>query len=147
MTNYTNALKRVLKRKKINPVTGLKEPSMEGVFLTNDQLIDLGTQLKNTPNGPVGVCFMIGTRSRFVHTVDIIPFKDGIDESGRTIKFYESDGILGNILVNLGPAHLGIGGFSITNEGHSDDNLPPHAVKAAFGSLGSSQRTPPPFAP
>jgi hypothetical protein len=145
MANYSNALKRVLARKvKLSPDTPKVAP-MEGVYLSNEQLIKLSQQLAN--NGSDGVCFMIGKKVGNNNlSVEIIPFK----HENNTLKFFESGGIIGNILARLGSA-FGHGRFIITNDGYDPNDFTPvtqqlvqHFGADAPHEGSSSQRTPPP---
>lgn len=145
----SNSLKRVIANKK-NQIS-----TFEGIFLSNDQLITLGTELnkmKAAKNSPDGVCFMIGVDTLLnKRTVEIVPYNYVGNPS---IKFHKQDNVEGK----LDPIDLGspfpVGGIPMTLDGdglHPTPIPPPvdsaaqEPVMVAFGLTTPSQRTPPPF--
>jgi hypothetical protein len=131
----TKTLKRVYDHKKNG------EPTFEGLFLSNEQLISLGTQLANIPKGPDGVCFMIGIEkinNVINKTVEVIPYVN----DGNTRKFYQSGNVIGKIEVEVGKATEDtMLSFIISGEG----NFSKWLGEGLPGGSGTSQRTPPPF--
>jgi hypothetical protein len=132
MATNSKSLQRVLENK-----NRLGRPTLEGLYLTNEQLINLGTILKDTPTGPAGVCFMIGkslVAGKVLKTVEVIPFKNGQQD----LEFYIKDGITGKIHVNVGKAKPSEQFAYIIDSNDSAENT--------FDvDRGSSQKTPPPF--
>lgn len=143
---YTNALKRVLAHKRAR--LGKSAATMEGIYLSKSQLKDLGEKLLGMADGPDGIWFMIGQKSRNERTVELIPYK----KVNKIPVFFEKNGIVGDIHIELGTPDADISWpLSIMNNGA--DNIPPPApitdpvvpIVAPAGPTVPSQRTPPPF--
>lgn len=139
------SLQRVIANKK-NKVS-----TFEGIFLSNDQLIELGKALnmmKKTSNSPDGVCFMVGVDKIFnKRTVEIVPYNYN---GSPNIKFHKQNNIEGELEpIDLGAAFPS-GGIPMTLDG---DGLRPtpantsgqNVAVMALGITTPSQRTPPPF--
>jgi hypothetical protein len=133
----TNALQRVKNHKR----QGSGQTTLEGIFLSSSQLIQLGEELKKIPNGPNGVCFMIGKVANSPEkTVEIIPYKitNGVKE------FYKSQNIYGSIHIDAGKEEQNsVVKFII--DGNMNMCVPANDAPS-FGT-GNSQKTPPPFPP
>lgn len=161
------ALSEALKRVRNNKAPKSMNPTSEGIYLSNDQLIRLGQVLKNlygqdnpnepnNPNNPDGALFMIGKTkvgNKNVQTVEVIPYK----VSGGSKVIYNE----GKLSINIGketPAsptdtHINNNGtidFTISRIPGSPVPAPPVApapmMLMAAGPTSGSQRTPPPFA-
>jgi hypothetical protein len=115
------------------------EPTFDGLFLSNEQLITLGTKLGKMTNGPDGVCFMIGiNKDTLQKSVEVIPYVN----DGNTRKFYRKGNIIGKIEVEVGKAiEDTLWSFVIDGDG----NFSKWLGEGLPGGSGTSQRTPPPF--
>ncbi len=145
----SNSLKRVIAHKKNNVST------LDGIFLSNDQLIKLGQKLnlmKNASNSPDGVCFMVGVDAGLnKKTVEIVPYNF---VGNSNIKFHKQDNVEGKFdSIDLGsPFPVGGTPMTLDGDGFHPTPIPPPVDSAAqkpamiaFGLTTPSQRTPPPF--
>ena len=131
----SKALTRALNHKNQNG-----KPTNEGIYLSNDQLIHLGDTLKHQADGPDGIWFRVGriTPISPYHTVELIPYKNGVGQS--KIEIHSS----GKLQINVGKTETKEGqDFRIDN---NEDIIPQvQAQVVAFAATIGSQRTPPPF--
>ncbi len=134
---YSRPLLRVFKNFKfvvasnLFPFTKKKKILCEGIYLSSQQLIDLGNQL--ALDGSDGACFMIGKdtddNNKPINSVEVIPYT----KTKKGLKFYEKDSLIGNLNVQLSD------GLQITSMDNKSGGL-----KLLGGGGSGSQRTPPP---
>ncbi len=145
----SEALKRVLANVgRINPITKIGKPKMEGIYLSKLQLKTLGEQLINMSSGPDGVCFMIGVERNKPKTVEIILYKNTpTHDDPKSREIFNS-----NIFrVNAGGLdESSVRDLIIDSDGHRKEwKVPqptPEIIAAAKELIThGSQKTPPPF--
>jgi hypothetical protein len=137
----SQALKRVLANvKRINPITKIGVPKMEGIYLSKLQLKTLGEHLINMSSGPDGICFMIGVDGNNPKTIEAIPYKNT-----PTPEAPNSRQIFNNAIFTLNAGGLDENStrdLIFDSDGHHKQLK--HPIDAEPITHGS-QKTPPPF--
>jgi hypothetical protein len=136
----SKALKRVLKHK-----TG------EGIYISKNQLLQLGQRLEAMEDGPDGIWFLIGETkigTTLLKTIELIPYVENSPGKISVSKYYGKRGSF----------QMEIGGLSINNESEikvnnvtkkvltdiKDSPIPDTKGTEPLPGGGNSQRTPPP---
>lgn len=128
MATKSKALQRV--EKNIKDVKSVSQPAYEGFYLTNDQIIELGNNLKKIRNDdgdcPDGLYFLIGKKGR-VKSIELIPFV----VEGNNLKVFSEKDSVGSISIKLSKGPLQRVPFCYPSDG-------------VDRKAGSGQKTPPP---
>jgi hypothetical protein len=147
----STSLQRVLAHRRKKTSSSVKEPTMEGIYLSKLQLSTLGQELLNMLNGPDGVCFMIGVGSnegKPTKTVEVIPYKNIPVQGGP-----DSRKIYNNSIFRINAGGLGedsLRDLIFDSDGHHKEWKVPHPTPEMIAAANEpitqgSQRTPPPF--
>lgn len=126
----------------------------EGIFLTSQQLIEIGEKLQTIPTGPDGIWFLIGdARAEGVNknTVELIPYKRSnlnrlaVYKEDNKVGYLSINGVLDNLIDNNEKIEFPTYPTAkVVKQADGIGGDVPVKVEVPTPGGPSSQRTPPP---